>query len=460
MNLNTQSLLRKDDTIVALSTPAGVGAIAVIRVSGKNALALVNQVFRGKDLTKQAGHTLHFGTIRNAQHEIIDEVVVGLFRAPHSFTKEDVVEISCHGSGYIIQKIIELLIAQGARLALAGEFTQRAYLNGQMDLAQAEAIADLIASDSQASHQLAMQQMRGGFSLKIKDLRENFIRLAALLELELDFAEEDVEFADRTELKNQVFGLKKALIEMADSFSLGNAIKNGVPVVIIGKPNAGKSTLLNALLNEEKAIVSEIAGTTRDAIEDEKIIQGIRFRFVDTAGLRETEDVIEKIGVARTRAKMQTARILIYLFDALTETDYLAQAQTLKTEFPEAKLLVVANKVDELSGFNLSLSPDLQGVSISAKEKIGLENLNQTLYDLVAQDRVSDTIVSNIRHYESLQNALKALEQVEKSLALNLGTELIASDIREAVYHLGSITGEVTNNDLLEFIFSKFCIGK
>ncbi|MCU0446388.1 MAG: tRNA uridine-5-carboxymethylaminomethyl(34) synthesis GTPase MnmE [Microscillaceae bacterium] len=460
MNLNTQSLLRKEDTIVALSTPPGVGAIAVIRVSGKNTLSIVNQVFRGKDLSQQAGHTLHFGTIRDAQNKVIDEVVLGLFRAPHSFTKEDVVEISCHGSGYIIQKIIELLLAQGARLALAGEFTQRAYLNGQMDLAQAEAIADLIASDSQAAHQLAMQQMRGGFSLKIKDLREKFIRLAALLELELDFAEEDVEFADRTELKKQVSDLKRALIEMADSFSLGNVIKNGVPVVIVGKPNAGKSTLLNALLEEEKAIVSNIPGTTRDAIEDEKIIQGIRFRFVDTAGLRETEDVIEKIGVERTRAKMQIARILIYLFDALTETDYIAQAQALNNEFPDAKLLLVANKVDELSSFDLSLTPDLQGISISAKERIGLENLNQTLYQLVAQDQVSDTIVSNIRHYESLQKARQALEQVEQSMALNLGTELIASDIREAIYHLGAITGEVTNNDLLEFIFSKFCIGK
>jgi tRNA modification GTPase len=460
MNLNTQSLLRKEDTIVALSTPPGIGAIAVIRISGKNALAIVNQVFRGKDLSQQAGNTLHFGTIRNAQNEVIDEVVVGLFRAPHSFTKEDVIEISCHGSGYIIQKIIELLLAKGARLALAGEFTQRAYLNGQMDLAQAEAIADLIASDSQAAHQLAMQQMRGGFSLKIKDLRENFIRLAALLELELDFAEEDVEFADRSELKTQVKNLKKALLEMSDSFSLGNAIKNGVPVVIVGKPNAGKSTLLNALLEEEKAIVSNIPGTTRDAIEDEKIIQGIRFRFVDTAGLRETEDVIEKIGVERTHARMKTARILIYLFDALTETDYIPQAHHLKKEFPEAKMLVVANKVDELSNFTLSLAPDLQGISISAREKIGLEVLNQALYELVAQEQTSDTIISNIRHYESLQKALQALMQVEQSMRLNLGTELIASDIREAVYHLGSITGEVTNNDLLEFIFSKFCIGK
>lgn len=455
--------LLRQDTIFALSTPQGIGAIALIRVSGKNTFSLVQEIFKGKKLSEQVSHTAHFGTIRNPNDEIIDEVVVTIFRNPNSFTGEDIAEISCHASPYIIQAIMQLLLAKGARLAQAGEFTQRAYLNGKMDLAQAEAVADLIASDSKMSHQIALQQMRGGFSQKIKDLRENFIRLAALLELELDFSEEDVEFADRIDLKNQLSALKQALTEMLNSFALGNVIKNGVPVAIVGKPNAGKSTLLNAILEEEKAIVSATPGTTRDAIEDEKVIQGIRFRFIDTAGLRETEDEIEKIGVERARAKMQTARIILYLFDAVTEKsqEVFITAQEIKKEFPAAQVMVVANKVDEYARYDFFLPSDLKGCVISAKEKTGLDKLTQILYQIVSDEQISsDVIVTNLRHYESLKATLDALEAVEQTLAANLSTELIASDMRQAIYHLGAIVGEVSNEDLLDFIFSKFCIGK
>ncbi len=458
---NTDAFLQRKDTIVALSTPPGIGALGLIRLSGSKAIEISQRIF-SKNILEVKANTAHFGMILGKEKEVIDEVVLTIFRAPRSFTKEDTVEISCHGSSYILQQVLQLLLENGARLAQAGEFTQRAYLNGQMDLAQAEAIADLIASESKAAHQMAMQQMRGGFSNKIKDLRENFIRLAALLELELDFAEEDVEFADRTELKAQVSELSTALRLMIDSFALGNALKNGVPVAIVGKPNAGKSTLLNALLEEEKALVSNIPGTTRDAIEDEKIIQGIRFRFIDTAGLRETDDLVEQMGVARTLSKMQTAQIILYLFDAEAESqqEVITQVQAFQAEYPEAILLVVANKLDLFARYGLFMPEDILSCAISAQEKTGLENLTQILYDSVAQQQVSDVIVSNLRHYESLQAALKALQNVQESLELGISTELIASDIREANYHLGSITGEITHEDLLEHIFSKFCIGK
>lgn len=455
-------MLQKEDTIVALSTPQGVGAIALIRLSGKKAFEICQKIFRGKDLAKQNSHTLHFGRIENEKQEIIDEVVVGIYKSPKSFTKENIVEISCHASPFIVEEILKLLLKNGARLAEAGEFTQRAYLNGQMDLAQAEAIADLIASNSRASHQIAMQQMRGGFSKKIKQLREDFIGLAALLELELDFSEEDVEFADRTQLKNQSLEIKKNIIAMLQSFDLGNAIKKGVPVAIVGKPNAGKSTLLNTLLEEEKAIVSDIAGTTRDTIEDEKVINGIIFRFIDTAGLRETEDTIEKIGVARTLAKMQEARILIYLFDAVHENsnDIVAEVQKLKVKLPKTKILLVANKIDEYARYTFIFPEGIEGCAISAKDGTGLEKLTKLLYKSVTQEHQSDVIVSNLRHYESLQKTLEALERVENGLALQISTEMLASDIREASHHLGTITGDISNNDILGHIFSKFCIGK
>lgn len=463
--MNPEQFTQKEDTIVALSTPSGAGAIGVIRVSGKDTFAICDQVFYGKTLSEQASHTVHFGTIRNDDGQIIDEVVAALFKAPRSFTKEDVIEISCHGSQYIIQQVIQLLIGKGARLAKAGEFTQRAYLNGRMDLAQAEAIADLIASDSKAAHQVAMKQMRGGFSKKIEQLREEFTKLAALLELELDFSEEDVEFANRDEMQRQLNNLKAAVTDMAQSFALGNAIKNGVPVAIVGKPNAGKSTLLNALLQEEKAIVSSIPGTTRDSIEDEVVLEGIRFRFIDTAGLRETADEVESIGIARAFAKMKESQILLYMFDAVAEKreDWQAQVTQLQADHPDTKVIVVANKIDEYARFDLFLPDGVVGCGISAKEHQNIERLQQLLIEAVQADQLSNqdqVIVTNLRHYEALQDTLKALAQVQQTLDLGLSTEMVASDIRTAIYHLGEITGQISNNDLLEFIFSKFCIGK
>jgi tRNA modification GTPase len=463
--MNPEQFTQKEDTIVALSTPSGAGAIGVIRVSGKDTFAICDQVFYGKNLSEQASHTVHFGTIRNDDGGIIDEVVAALFKAPRSFTKEDVIEISCHGSQYIIQQVIQLLIGKGARLAKAGEFTQRAYLNGRMDLAQAEAIADLIASDSKAAHQVAMKQMRGGFSKKIEQLREEFTKLAALLELELDFSEEDVEFANRDEMQRQLNNLKAAVTDMAQSFALGNAIKNGVPVAIVGKPNAGKSTLLNALLQEEKAIVSAIPGTTRDSIEDEVVLEGIRFRFIDTAGLRETADEVESIGIARAFAKMKESQILLYVFDAVAEKreDWLAQVAQLQADHPDTQVIVVANKIDEYARYDMFLPENAIGCGISAKEHQGIDCLQQLLIEAVQADQLSNqdqVIVTNLRHYEALQDTLKALAQVQQTLDLGLSTEMVASDIRTAIYHLGEITGQISNNDLLEFIFSKFCIGK
>ncbi|EAY27250.1 tRNA uridine-5-carboxymethylaminomethyl(34) synthesis GTPase MnmE [Microscilla marina] len=463
--MNPEQFTQKEDTIVALSTPSGSGAIGVIRVSGKDTFAVCDQVFYGKTLSEQASHTVHFGTIRNDEGQIIDEVVAALFKAPRSFTKEDVIEVSCHGSQYIIQQVIQLLIGKGARLAKAGEFTQRAYLNGRMDLAQAEAIADLIASDSKAAHQVAMKQMRGGFSKKITQLREEFTKLAALLELELDFSEEDVEFANRDEMQRQLNHLKTAVTDMAQSFALGNAIKNGVPVAIVGKPNAGKSTLLNALLQEDKAIVSAIPGTTRDSIEDEVVLEGIRFRFIDTAGLRETADEVESIGIARAFAKMKESQILLYMFDAVEEKreDWQAQVAQLQADHPDTKVIVVANKIDEYARFDLFLPDGVVGCGISAKEHQQIDRLQQLLIEAVQAHQLSNqdqVIVTNLRHYEALQDTLKALAQVQQTLDLGLSTEMVASDIRTAIYHLGEITGQISNNDLLEFIFSKFCIGK
>ncbi|MDX2305517.1 MAG: tRNA uridine-5-carboxymethylaminomethyl(34) synthesis GTPase MnmE [Microscillaceae bacterium] len=460
--MNTDFIRHKKNTIVALSTPPGVGAIALIRVSGEQAISLVGKIFKGKNLESVPSHTIHFGRILDTQGEILDEVLVSIFKAPHSFTQENIAEISCHGSQYIISQILQSLVRLGARLALPGEFTQRAYLNGQIDLAQAEAIADLIASESKMSHQVAMQQMRGGYSQRIRDLRQDFIRLAALLELELDFAEEDVEFADRSDLQAQLAQLKSEIIRLRDSFQVGNAIKNGIPVAIIGKPNAGKSTLLNALLEDDKAIVSEIPGTTRDAIEDEQVIEGLRFRFIDTAGLRETEDTIEKIGVERTRSKMQSAQIILYLFDAVVEkhSDVLDYIKELHVDFPHTQIITVANKMDEFARFDLFLPEGEIWCGISAKEKTGLEQLKKLLCQSVLKESTSDVIVTNLRHYESLVNTLQALDTVENALTQKLSSELIASDMREAIYHLGSIVGEVSNEDLLDFIFSKFCIGK
>lgn len=451
------------DTIIALATAQGIGAISVIRLSGKQAIKAVNQVFHGKDLEKQATHTLHFGTIRDG-NEIIDEVVVSLFVEPKSFTGENVVEISCHGSPYIVKRIFQLFINQGVRLAKAGEFTQRAFLNGKFDLAQAEAVADLIAADSEAAHKAAMYQMRGGFSQKIKELREKLIHFASLIELELDFGEEDVEFADREDLRVLVKEILTVIQALIQSFSLGNVIKNGVPTVIAGKPNAGKSTLLNALLNEERAIVSEIAGTTRDVIEDEIVIEGMVFRFIDTAGLRETEDKIEKIGVQRSYEKIKSASLLLYVFDLTeikTPQDYeqeLADAQYFGIPY-----IMVGNKVEYASDMvwsTLSSYPEVE--LISAKNKEGLENLKQHILKIVQGENFStgDTLITNTRHYESLLQTKNALDNVLAGLNRGVTGDFLAMDIRQALYHLGEITGQITTDDLLANIFSKFCIGK
>ncbi|MCC6570046.1 MAG: tRNA uridine-5-carboxymethylaminomethyl(34) synthesis GTPase MnmE, partial [Chitinophagales bacterium] len=442
------------DTIVALSTPQGVGAIGVIRLSGADAVNIVQRVFKGKDLRQQQSHTLHFGYLMQ-DDKVLDEVVVSLFLAPSSYTKENVVEISCHGSPYIQQKIIELLIDQGARPAKPGEFTLRAFLNGRFDLSQAEAVADLIASDSQAAHQIAMQQMRGGISQKLKELRTALIEFAALIELELDFGEEDVEFADRSKLHTLLHQIVSELNTLIQSFQYGNAIKNGIQVAIVGKPNAGKSTLLNALLREERAIVSDIAGTTRDTIEETLTINGLLFRFIDTAGLRETGDVIEKIGVEKSREKIRQADIVIFLYDHCEET-----AEQLQSELsiipPDKKCIIAANKTDICP--ERTVPATLNGiavVSLSAKKHDGLETLKKELTGMVLDGNVSanNTIITNQRHYESLQQSLKAVQEVITKLHDQIPADLVAQDIRVALRHLGNITGEIdTDKDILATI--------
>ena len=451
-----------DDTIVALATPNGVGAIAVIRVSGKDAIAIVNTIFKGTDLNTKDSHTAHFGTIRDG-NDIVDEVLLNLFIAPKSYTKENTIEISCHGSPYISKRIIELLIREGCRLAKPGEFTQRAFLNGQMDLAQAEAVADLIASDSAASHKAALSQLRGGFSSEIKELKDKLIEFASLIELELDFSEEDVEFADRSQLKTLITKINSVIRELLASFQLGNAIKNGVPTVIAGKPNAGKSTLLNTLLNEEKAIVSSIAGTTRDFIEDQVNINGIIFRFIDTAGLRETTDEIEAIGVKRTQEKMKEASVVVYLFDAETSSIDEVKEEQASLETQGIPYLLIGNKSDKISSEKIDQLKRIGHLEfISAKQKSNIEGLKNALMKLVSDKNINDnqTIVTNIRHYESLLNTEKALVEVLAGLDNLIPGDLLALDIRNALHYLGEITGEITTDDLLDNIFRNFCIGK
>ncbi|MCS4226032.1 tRNA uridine-5-carboxymethylaminomethyl(34) synthesis GTPase MnmE [Sphingobacterium sp. BIGb0165] len=451
-----------EDTIVALATSAGAnGAIAVIRVSGQQAIKITNDIFKGKDLLQQASHTIHFGTIRDGE-EIIDEVLVSLFVAPNSYTKENSVEISTHNSKYIIERIINLLIKKGARAARAGEFTLRAFLNGGMDLSQAEAVADLIASNSAASHQIAMQQMRGGFSNQLKSLREDLIHFASLIELELDFSEEDVEFANRDQLKNLINKIKVIVQKLVQSFEQGNVLKNGVPVVIAGKPNVGKSTLLNAFLNEERAIVSDIAGTTRDTIEDEINIHGVTFRFIDTAGIRETADIIEAKGVERTREKMKQARLIIYLFDPMQDKIDEVQSQLLEIENLQIPFLTIINKSDLLSDKQKAEYEPLNPLYISAKEQIGVEELKDELINRVQLGNLNtdDVMVTNIRHVEALQKTSDSLERVLFGIDNPVTSDFLAMDIRQALYHLGEITGSVSTDDLLDNIFSKFCIGK
>ncbi len=456
------SLLSKD-TIVALATAAGHGAIAVIRLSGPEAISIANGVFKGKNLEEQLSHTLHFGTIRDG-NKILDEVVISLFKGPASYTKEHVVEISCHGSPYITEQLLKLFLKQGARLAEPGEFTKRAFLNGQFDLAQAEAVADLIASDSALTHQVAMKQMRGGFSQEIKVLRTQLIHFASMIELELDFGEEDVEFADRAALRKLILELQNLLQDLLRSFEMGNVLKNGVPTVIAGKPNAGKSTLLNALLNEEKAIVSPIPGTTRDVIEDEALIGGLRFRFIDTAGLRETEDTVEAIGVARTKEQLQKAALVLYIFDLTTTSLAALEEEVTALNLPSVPVLFLGNKKDLAQPENLVQFEGKENlIFLSAGTKTGLEDLKDKLLEIthaneaIAGDR---TIVTNLRHFQGLTNAAAALDDVSQGLTNNLTSDWLAADIRRALFQLGLLTGEITTDDLLDNIFTKFCIGK
>ena len=458
------------DTIIALATPYGVGAIAVIRLSGNGAIDLADGFFRakgkGKTLATVPSHTVHLGHITEAQR-IIDEALVTVFRAPHSYTGENVVEISCHGSAYIQQEILQLFLKNGARHAEAGEFTLRAFLNGKMDLSQAEAVADLIASDSQASHNIAMQQMRGGFSSEIAALRAELLNFASLIELELDFSEEDVEFADRSEFQVLISKITNVIKRLIDSFALGNVLKNGIPVAIVGEPNVGKSTLLNTLLNEEKAIVSEIAGTTRDAIEDEIVLQGVTYRFIDTAGIRDTLDVVENIGIKKTFENIEKAQLVLHLIDAekiVDLRDWINKTKELKHEYPDKKVLTIINKADTLTEEEVQniQAERPEWILISARERTGLDMLIDQLTNLVNTGALSNqqTVVSNSRHFEALTKAFGALNEVQKGMDQNISSDLMAIDIRQALFHLGEITGEITTDDLLGNIFANFCIGK
>lgn len=465
--------LASHDTIVALATSPGVnGAIAVIRLSGSQAMQITNAVFKGKDLTSQPSHTIHFGTVRDGE-EVIDEVLVSIFKGPHSYTKEDVVEISTHNSRYIIERVVNLLIHKGARAAQAGEFTLRAFLNGGMDLSQAEAVADLIASENRASHEIAMNQMRGGISNKLQEMREQLINFTALLELELDFGEEDVEFADRAQFEALVSGLKTHIAKLIQSFAYGNAIKQGVPVAIIGKPNVGKSTLLNTLLNEERAIVSDIAGTTRDTIEEAINLDGITFRFIDTAGLRETADTIEAIGVTKAKEKVMQAKVLLYLYDDKDSTAQEVVKQVKELYYDGLIVILVRNKIDLYGGYHpnvmdTAIKDELfthytdSLVAISAKDSDSVEGLKSVLIEKIREMVVEDQqIITNTRHVEALQHALDALEQVEQGLAILLPGDLLAHHVRDALRHISSITGDIdVDRDILGTIFGKFCIGK
>ena len=464
------------DTIIALATPSGVGAVAVIRLSGKDAFTIADKFFRSKNPTKKlinvASHTIHLGNIIENNH-ILDEVLVSVFKNPNSYTGENVVEINCHGSAYIQKEIIQLFLKNGVRHANPGEFTLRAFLNGKMDLSQAEAVADLIASNSASSHQVALQQMRGGFSNEIQQLRQKLLHFASLIELELDFAEEDVEFADRNEFNNLITKITSVLKRLIDSFALGNVLKNGIPVAIIGEPNVGKSTLLNTLLNEEKAIVSEVAGTTRDAIEDELIIDGVAYRFIDTAGIRATEDIVENIGIQKTFEKIEQAQLVIYLFDLekvhtnqISLKKIVEEIAKIQDKHPSKQLLIIANKLDLVPE---SLITEVQKtfnkrqlLLLSAKQKIGIDQLTNALTNLVNKGALSnnETIVNNSRHFQALTNAYHAIQEVQNGLSTNLSADLFAIDIRQALHYLGEITGEITTEDLLGNIFANFCIGK
>lgn len=453
------------DTIVALATPPGEGALGIIRLSGADAIAIADAVFKDKKLSAQPSHTIHFGTIAD-KSTTIDEVVASIYRSPRSYTGEDIIEFSCHGSDYILQQVINLCIRNGARMARPGEYTLRAFLAGKLDLTQAEAVADLIASHTGTAHHAAMHNLRGGFSEELKDMRAELIKFSALIELELDFSQEDVEFADRTLLYDLVARLTHTTTKLIQSFHLGNAIRNGVSVAIIGKPNAGKSTLLNALLNEERAIVSDIAGTTRDTIEETLNINGILFRLIDTAGIREhTADVIEQIGVSRSKAAMNKADIVVYLFDAATATAAELQKEITQLETQNLKFLLVGNKADKpeaaanIEAMRAITKPILY---ISAQQQDNVHHLSDALAALVTEGQVQTegTIITNARHHAALQQVLHSLKDIKGGMDNNLPGDLLALDIRRCLHYLGDITGEVTTEDKLDFIFSKFCIGK
>ncbi len=450
-----------DDTIAALATASGVSAIGVIRLSGRNAVEIAQAVFPRKDIRESKGYTVHYGAVMDGE-VIIDDVILSIFRAPKSYTGQDSVEISCHGSMYILQRVIELLIAKGARLATAGEFTMRAFSAGKMDLAQAEAVADLIASESAAQHRAAMHQMRGGFSRQLKKLRAELLRFTALIELELDFAEEDVEFADRFQLSTLLDQITLEVISLAESFRYGNVLKNGIKVVLAGRPNAGKSTLLNQLLNEDRAMVSPIPGTTRDTIEDTMTIEGIRFRFIDTAGLRETVDVLESMGIARSRQRLEEADIVLYLYDvSQTEKSELEREISALGLRKDQHLILLANKSDLLSEGKEGNQEQLS-VSLSSLTGAGLDLLKSRLTDIARsyEGAAQQTIVTHLRHYEALQEALLSLGHIRAAFLALLPTDLIVTDIRLTLEALGRITGEITNDELLGEIFEKFCIGK
>ena len=476
-----------NDTIVALATPSGAGAIAVIRLSGQQAITIAASIFEsksGKNLAQQKSHTLHLGVIKDGERTL-DEVLLSIFKGPNSYTGENTIEISCHGSLFIQQQIIQLALRHGCRMADAGEFTLRAFLNGKIDLSQAEAVADSISSTNEASHQLAIQQMRGGFSNELQALRTELLNFASLIELELDFAEEDVAFADRTQFNALINRIALVLKRLIDSFAIGNVIKNGIPVAIVGEPNVGKSTLLNALLNEERAIVSAIAGTTRDTIEDELVIDGIGFRFIDTAGIRQTTDEVESIGIQKTFEKIELAQVVLYLFESskfiplslhqsayassqVSGLDYINEIELIKNNYPQKQLVVVINKIDLITAAQIQdirkqlASIEVSPILLSAKNKQGVEELKNQLTSLVNTGalRNNETIVTNTRHYEALLKALDEIQKVQYGIQTHLSSDLLAIDIREALYQFGLITGQVSNDELLGNIFANFCIGK
>ena len=461
------------DTIVALATPQGIGAIGIIRLSGARAFEIGNAVFATKDLKRKqlqnyASHTIHYGVIMEGDI-ILDEVLVSIFKAPHSYTSENTLEISCHGSNFIQQQLIQLFIKHGARMAQHGEFTLRAFLNGKLDLSQAEAVADLIASNSATSHQVAIQQMRGGFSNKIKTLRQNLIDFASLIELELDFSEEDVEFADRSKLSELARVIEAKISELAGSFKVGNVLKKGIPVALVGETNVGKSTLLNLLINEEKAIVSDIHGTTRDSIEDLVDIDGISFRFIDTAGIRKTKDTIENLGIERTYQKIEQSEIVLWIVDCTQVTEHIEWlTEKIARRAEGKKIILVFNKIDKLIDDEREVIDQLfsrfeaERVYISAKRNINTHHLREALVNASQLKEINpgDVIVNNVRHYEALLKAGEAIQRVISGIDTGIPSDFLSRDIRDCMYHLGEITGQISSDEILGNIFGKFCIGK